>query len=408
MNCMNTSSDFAFAHRLANVTRRRAREENALRVGVYDSRALVEADFLKEDGAMVKYLGQTDEGIPALNARGIQVALRVLQGALLTFFNDNNWESGHREDVLEAKSLASGIMGSWLLFWGMEANKAESREANKAYAKISRLALKRLEHLSFLTELEYFIPQHIGMQMEPIGKDVTEPQKHLRQDVDAGIVLPKGIGGGLSYRFYLLYLAHCIDAHFQDVVEKTVVPCGGEIRKAAVKSHSRMQVKYFRDYKQAAKPRDAMNCDICRNCVTFKTVENVRMGYNALVAALGKPLSVNNNFSDNFDAPKESYGYRCIKCIFKFELQNHNWGGLIDAVDDQVFTTLQAQANTNLYEVSRRIAETQFRDKTPCILVEIQMLLLPYLDLRRKSHMPYKIVRPGTWQGLRTEFENGG
>ena len=34
-------------------------------------------------------------------------------------------------------------------------------------------------------------------------------------------------------------------------------------------------VKYFLDYKEAEKPRDAMNCDICRNCVTFDTADDL-------------------------------------------------------------------------------------------------------------------------------------
>jgi hypothetical protein len=115
----------------------------------------------------------------------------------------------------------------------------------------------------------------------------------------------------------LLLLGHAVEPLLQAHVERCVQPHGAH-RTPGVKNAQRMRNKLYGDYRQdalhsgARPPLSSLNVDINRCACTFETHALLADAFHKLQGAVGRAVRVKNSFSPAFDAPKLTFGYRCI------------------------------------------------------------------------------------------------
>jgi len=175
-------------------------------------------------------------------------------------------------------------------------------------------------------------------------------------------------------------------------------------------------VKVNGDYKDEPEPRACANLDGVRCGIVFNNADTFTEGYNALRNHSQLQLRrVKNNFDPDFDARKKTFGYRCILCNAIVTHAQKTWLQVFREAEQELDDVAQRLAGVYgdrfavdaLAVLSRLRQDEKFLKQPFCYLAEIQLLLDDYMDMRRKSHLLYKIVRADcsdSWGPLQEDF----
>eukprot|EP00039_Didymoeca_costata_P013446 m.204167 g.204167 ORF g.204167 m.204167 type:complete len:591 (+) comp15774_c0_seq2:281-2053(+) len=341
--------------------------------------------------------------IPMLTETASEMALSTVRSSLQAFTKDTITD----EILADARETVAGVLGSTLL----SVQLAQLKWQDAFYRDISLLSDNVLQELGERTE-SLFKKEKIWKEVERI-QILQGPPEGLRQDNDGRVPMPPGRPPNSVLIRWLQFFGLAINDIFQKTTSEVIRALPeGELREADIKSGKRMHVKIKTDYKDAKYPQVAMNADIVRNCATFDDPKHLCKAFDELVKKFGEPLSVKNSYLESFNAMEESYGYRCVLAVFRYEPQNVTWGDLFKKMDKGIrrdfetkveYERMLTQSDSILPFLDSKIVQ----EKSVSMLVEVQLLLRPYLNLRKRSHTFYKIRRCGSYAALCTEFESG-
>lgn len=221
------------------------------------------------------------------------------------------------------------------------------------------------------------------------------------------------------YIVVLQLLTAAIDCDFQSKTAEIARATGGRCRSPPPppKNFERMQGKLFRDHKDEEMPKPAANIDLSRNAIAFSTTADFIKGYEAMTKRF-PPLRVKNGYRKDNDAAKTSYGYRALLANMLYKPDPNpdgspvTWGQLFDLERTQLewekirdhFVCLGGMYNKVLFEPAVRTVKAVFPKKPVSFIVETQFMMQQYLDMRKESHLFYKIIRAETFHSLQQDF----
>eukprot|EP00485_Elphidium_margaritaceum_P001827 CAMPEP_0202695166 /NCGR_PEP_ID=MMETSP1385-20130828/8824_1 /ASSEMBLY_ACC=CAM_ASM_000861 /TAXON_ID=933848 /ORGANISM="Elphidium margaritaceum" /LENGTH=722 /DNA_ID=CAMNT_0049351141 /DNA_START=68 /DNA_END=2236 /DNA_ORIENTATION=+ len=172
----------------------------------------------------------------------------------------------------------------------------------------------------------------------------------------------------------LISTAAKINGEFQQHMQMVMSPFG-DFKEAPIKSLQRSQTKMERsEYQEQALPKSAALCDLVRCSVTFNTVHQFLVGYQALMHHMDKHQDlmelarVKNGFINTDD---HKNGYRDIK----------------------------------VYVVYKSMNPEHENVKMIC---EVQLLLINYLQEKKRVHQIWDILREETYLRMVPKTQLGG
>jgi len=336
-------------------------------------------------------------------------ALRWLYAAL------DKFSEGDHQYQLPIKFL----LGSWRL-WEKNDDPNE-----KEFMKLKKFAEKKLDIIGVDFERDVFVGLGIGGKLGNLGTEV-QPQRP-RQDE----YLPMPELDELDFTdcdfedpadtFYialLLTAVHAIDPLFQEEAAQICKEARGECKGPAPKGFMRIFAKMSTDHAQAKSPKPAENVDTNRAAWIFEKPEDLARAYEGAAKEWGTPLRVKNGCSRDFNALQISKGYRNVLCNYRYAPQGLTWGALIakdgrkvltiwDRLRQKVLQTflrvgyadeesLDPEWKHYLHgfdEARKIVCSKQMCDKPVVLVVEVQYMLRQYMNMRKKTHAWYKIVR---------------
>ena len=217
----------------------------------------------------------------------------------------------------------------------------------------------------------------------------------------------------------LQLLTAAIDPDFQSKTDAIASATRGECRTPPPppKNFERMQGKLFGDHKDEEEPKPAANIDLSRNAIAFNTTEDFIKGYEAMAKRF-PPLRVKNGYRKDNDAVKTSYGYRALLANMLYTPDPNpdgspvTWGQLFDEKRTQEewekirahFLSLGGMYDKTLFKPAIRAVLAVFPKKPVSFIVETQFMMQQYLDMRKQSHLFYKIIRAETFHSLQQDF----
>jgi hypothetical protein len=299
--------------------------------------------------------------------------------------------------------------------WGL-INRSEAMVA------LDTVVVGRFCVIAAEAESKVYVPLKLGAQLGKLGESVPKRPHHVRMDEND--VLGKGFWSfvkeatdddeDMYYIAGLLYLAALFDGDFQKEATVMVKKHGGTLRVAAPKSMERMEEKLYGDRDEEATPKGAANVDIVRNCAVFPDAASM----SACLSEFTKrfpTLRMKNNYRPAFDAVKESFGYRSILCNMLYTTPtNLTWAQLAGRYEaDREWSAVNARLGMSygkmmLKKVSAPIVEklgsSSWAQRPVRFVVETQFVLEPYMDMRKQSHLLYKIHRSETSYSLQRAF----
>jgi len=308
------------------------------------------------------------------------------------------------------------LLGSWRL-WPKNDDGNEEQ-----FVKLKRFAEKKLDVIGIDFERDIYEGRGLGKELGSVGSDI--PPARPRQD--EGLPMPKDFKPDREFSdpedtFYmalLLTAVHAVDPLFQADAKKVCEAAGGDWKGPAPKGFMRMLAKLTTDHAEAKMPRPAENIDTNRAAWTFEEPAQMRAAFEGIKELWGPPLRVKNGYSPAFKALDISKGYRNILANYRFAPEGLTWGQLAEREDVQArkawaklrqkmlqtFLRMGYADEDSLdpewrhylgdFDLARRHMRTaSMRDKQVELVVEIQYMLRPYMDMRKKTHAWYKIVR---------------
>jgi len=219
-----------------------------------------------------------------------------------------------------------------------------------------------------------------------------------------------------------------MDHHYQAQAKKVCEDAGGTCKAPAPKGFMRMMAKMITDHKDAAHPRPAENIDTNRVAMTFEEPEHLAKAFKLAEKAFGKPVRVKNGYSKKFNALEISKGYRNILSNHRYAPEGITWGKLAarpeakEAWNNLRQLMLDSFLRTNMVgkeeqldpdhrnilrdlDASREfLASKEMRDQQAVLVVEVQYMLRPYLEMRKYTHSWYKIVRAENAEGMVSDY----
>jgi len=361
--------------------------------------------------------GKTPAGAKRKNA------LRWLYAAL------DRYSEGDKQYQLPIKFL----LGSWRLW-------PENDDPNeKEFLKLKKFAEKKLDVIGVDYERDVFVGLGIGGILGKLGSEV-KPQRPRQdqylpmpskfepvydfkeldeEDLDAaGKEALKKEQMDEFYIALLLTAVHAVDPLFQEEASRICESAGGECKGPAPKGFMRMWAKMSTDHAEADTPKPAENVDTNRAAWIFEKPEDLARAYHSAAGVWGTPLRVKNGCSPDFNALQISKGYRNVLCNYHYNPQGLTWGALIAKDGGKVLTlwdrlrqkVLQTFLRTgyadeesldkewrqylNWFDVARKtVCSAEMRNTKVELVVEIQYMLRQYMNMRKKTHAWYKIVR---------------
>ena len=173
----------------------------------------------------------------------------------------------------------------------------------------------------------------------------------------------------------------------------------GRPKAAPVKSDARMEGKLNVDHANEDLPKACANVDCIRLGITYDDVDGIKRGYD-MVTEKYKPLRVKNTFRRDFDAKSETFGYRCILVNVLFEEEDVTWGDVLEGAKEHILESIEALGynpgvyGTTLKPALKALLANKTLKKFPLKFIgEVQYLHRDYLEMRKKSHLYYKIYR---------------
>jgi len=317
--------------------------------------------------------------------------------------------------------------------------------AEPGFVELQQLALDRLDAIGIGYEQDVFAARGLGEALggmgtglaRPVGCDTDHPRQDsfLRPPPSGSPMSAEESGGSLtrlseslSYLALLLSAVHAIDPIFQAAARGVCeeASCGGRHHSASPKGMMRMIAKLISDHLESDSPKTADNVDTNRCAWTFDEPSQVREAFQAAIAVFGEPLRVKNSYSPDFDAMAASRGYRDILVNYRFAPEGLTWAALsqeprtVSSWDTLRETTVKqlmrlgecddaaAVKNAELlrcFDFAREYLASEEMASEPVVLaVEVQYMLAPYLEMRRRTHFWYKIARAGAADAVAQDF----
>jgi len=339
-----------------------------------------------------------------------QNALRWLKAALERF------SEGDHQYQLPIKFL----LGSWRLW-------PDNQKPEKEFEKLKKFASEKLDAIGVDFEKDVFVGLNIGAKLGSLGTEV----KPKRPRQDEYLMLPDpmpdfeipGESDAIFNQdaFYILLLltaVHAVDPHFQEKATQICEAAGGECKGPAPKGFMRIFAKMSTDHAEAASPKPAENVDTNRAAWIFETPEDLARAYSDAAKVWGEPLRVKNGCSPDFNALQISKGYRNVLCNYHYAPEGLTWGALIKKDGGKVLTawdclrekvlrsflrlgyvdekSLDPEWKGYLHglDVAKKyICSKEMHDTPVALVVEVQYMLRQYMNMRKKTHAWYKIVR---------------
>jgi len=333
-----------------------------------------------------------------------KIALRWLYAALEKF------SEGDHQYQLPIKFL----LGSWRLW------KDSSNPREEEFRKLKKLAEKKLDIIGEDFERDVFVGLGIGGILGTLGTEV--PPQRPRQD--EYLPMPKDfesdgdLGPDEFYIALLLTAVHAVDPFFQEEAAKICEAAGGECKGPAPKGFMRIFAKMSTDHATAKVPKPAENVDTNRAAWIFEKPEDLAKAYEGAKKVWGRPLRVKNGCSPDFNALQISKGYRNVLCNYRYAPQGLTWGALIAKDNGKVLTiwdrlrqkVLQMMLRVGYADeesldpewkdylrgfddAKETVCSEQMRNIPVVLVVEVQYMLRQYMNMRKKTHAWYKIVR---------------
>lgn len=310
------------------------------------------------------------------------------------------------------------------------------------FVALKKLATHRLRAMADKWESEVYAVQGIAETLGQLAGP-TRPGSQRRPRQDDYVPMPDWDWVANDFRaewslvVVLLLLAHTVDPLFQQSVAACVAPHGAH-RDPGVKNSNRMRNKLYGDFRLAMQqegvepPLSSLNVDINRCACTFDSQEHLAGAFDDLQHSVGEAIRVKNTFAPEYDARTKSFGYRCVLMNILFEptvqhladvfsdapaVQQYLstkpqrklvWGDVIDlpaakARWEKWYST-QETGTEELYVAATSYIREKLRDVPLKFVCEVQLCLRPYLDMRKKSHFWYKIVRADKPRALCYDF----
>eukprot|EP01062_Namystynia_karyoxenos_P007012 TRINITY_DN12461_c0_g1_i2.p1 TRINITY_DN12461_c0_g1~~TRINITY_DN12461_c0_g1_i2.p1 ORF type:complete len:441 (+),score=131.62 TRINITY_DN12461_c0_g1_i2:119-1324(+) len=215
------------------------------------------------------------------------------------------------------------------------------------------------------------------------------------------------------YDYVLLLFAHALEQSFRDVCQRI----GGSWRPGAVKSRQRIGEKRRGDYLASPSPKVAESADLNRACLAFADAEELQKGFAAAHALLGPPVRVKNGYSAELGTLGAAP--RSLLCNYCYA-PGLTWGELFD-------TPAAAESREVLWEASTRgmseglregafrryfDAAAEFADSAAVraspatLIVELQLMLHPYVQMRKTTHLWYRVARSANARELCVDFRS--
>ena len=208
-----------------------------------------------------------------------------------------------------------------------------------------------------------------------------------------------------------------MDEEFQRESRELVAGIPGvSVRAAPPKGFQRMRGKLDDDHRDVEGAKSAANIDLSRNGITAQTPEGLARAYSSVTSRFGA-LRCKNNYRAEFDALHESFGYRAILANMMYvpKDEHQTWSQLLQLPQTQQrLDALRADIESELGEgswqgwfepVLQRLLDcADFADRPVRFVVESQFILSPYMEMRKESHLWYKIVRTGGCHNLMFDF----
>ena len=195
-----------------------------------------------------------------------------------------------------------------------------------------------------------------------------------------------------------------------DKVAAVVAKHGGEgasVKKCPMKGHARMtnKLKAADDHRYEAKPRPAKNIDIVRTCVTLARPKDLIAVAQALCSAFyGNGVArAKNMFAFSEERAAVQFHYRTLMLNLLMAPDGLTYGALAAEAAEAWDAYVQRRPDNPavswaVWRMRAGAALAHLRsDAVKAVpvrmIVEVQLLLKPYLEARQKMHLLYKVVR---------------
>ena len=360
------------------------------------------------------------------------------------------------------------VLGSGEFFVGLDEVVPQSGgRKSQCQVALQGIAEGVLASIATAGERDIYVGRGLAQKLGSVGKAFPGDGTVVRLD-DAGVLgsaltdvvyghenmcwvlLTVPVDAEFMFIAAIAMMGVAVDHDFQRQIRALAADHGGgTVRVAPTKGFSRMMNKAHSDHANERKPRPACNIDISRNAVTFGSPEELAAGFEA-VAARFPPLRVKNNFRPEFDAAKRSFGYRSVLVNMLYVPESKvgkavTWGQLMADMPDAAWAKFSADAasslgpgfakrltawgkllflgegreelinypglesctNEALMNNNRRFVESLKKLlATPVrFIVETQFILTEYLEMRKSSHIWYKIFRADSATDLLADFK---
>eukprot|EP00941_MAST-03F_sp_MAST-3F-sp1_P001971 g1971.t1 len=274
----------------------------------------------------------------------------------------------------------------------------------EAFQRLCKVATERLEELGSAAEKFYRESKLASHAITKLGATTLAGQ--LRQTDAVSFSDTSSCG----YVFFLALASIAINASFQKFVRETLQvdseSSNVDHRGAPTKGYERMWNKLSTDHKDDPEPKAASNIDTIRCAVVFETADDLCKGFETLDKAFGGVKRTKNNYRSNeqgFNALETTFGYRAVLINVVYDC-GMTWGEL--ARSDEVQKAFQPflkkydMRKTGetvewqcMQDAIRWMTKGKGSNQPARLCGEVQMMLRYYLNMRKKTHLYYKVMR---------------
>jgi hypothetical protein len=221
-------------------------------------------------------------------------------------------------------------------------------------------------------------------------------------------------------------IAMAIDDKYQHIIERVCLQNSGEFMPTAIKNFGRMKNKCLSkdDHYSNPYPRPSQNIDINRNCSTFESPEDLLSFIRAMKKEPsfgGRPVRSKNMFLFSQARAKKQFHYRTvmINWLFTPGLTYQELAAEARPVWDRYLNYAHAPGfgakdvseswgswRTQIKRALAYLTSPEIATYPVQFIVETQLLLSVYLQVRKKMHLLYKVVRANNPQALCNDFKS--
>jgi len=317
--------------------------------------------------------------------------------------------------------------------------------SEEGFVRLKKFAASKLDAIGVRYETDVYEAKDLGAKLGHVGHEIPRVEskrlkRPLRPRQDAHLPMPPDLEVDeeyidTSYISLLSSAAHALDPVFQETARQICQGAGGESKSPHPKGFMRMYAKLEHDHADAKRPKAAENLDVNRIAWIFEDEAQLRDAYAKAREVFGSPVRVKNGYDPAFNAMEISKGYRNILANYNFKPAGLSWGKLVsknkqmaartqsalkklrsgilknflrmeklpceDHLDNELKHYLQA-----FDESKDHLQSKSMSNKPAALIVEVQYMLRPYMEMRQFTHAWYKIVRAETAEALVMDYNS--